>query len=242
LVSIRDKEGKIVNVYAEGGKEGGQVLGGFFRGKFNPVSGLTYDYLLNDKKGFYNNKPITLNTAGEQLFVPMSLRAVNEQVERDGALDALKYVVPNFVGIQMKDTRDYTSTDLFTPKEKEQGALKILSDKGVKIPSSGTKGQHKVDIVGDNEGLMTDEQWSKFNEYRKDYIEEELPKMLKKKYDVTVETPSQKIVSSKLVLGKDLGKDELQDKVEAITADATKFAKEKMKLIKPKNKTIVEEY
>lgn len=103
-----DKEGKVVSTYDKGGKTGGGVVGGFFRGKMNPVSGLAYDVFLNDNKGFYDRKEITPATAATQLVIPMSLRNVRQQLERDGTISLLNYSLPNFLGVSMKDQRDYT--------------------------------------------------------------------------------------------------------------------------------------
>lgn len=110
----KNKQGEVESMYTPGGKKGGEVVGSFFRGKMNPVSGLAYDYLANDQKGFYDNKPLTLGKSAEQLMMPMSLRNVSSTLERDGTMGLLNYSLPNFVGIQMKDARDFNDTGFST--------------------------------------------------------------------------------------------------------------------------------
>jgi hypothetical protein len=109
---VVNKATEIENIYAEGGKTAGEITFKFIRGKFNPVAGVTYDILLNDQTGSFDRNPITLRTVGEYLLVPMSLRNVKKEIDRDGTLSLLNYSLPNFFGIPMKDKRDYENADL----------------------------------------------------------------------------------------------------------------------------------
>ena len=171
---------------------------------------------------------------------PMYVDDMVTAYKENGLVSLATIGVPSILGVGVQTYDE--NQKLFNDKDLSE-SLKFIKYKGVKISEGGSIKQHKVDIDELHpDGIMTNEEWNKFNEYRREYIEAELPKMLKKKFDVTEETPSEKIVSSKVVLGKDLEKEQLENEVQSITSEATKQAKEKMKLIKPKNKITVEEY
>jgi len=248
-----NSKGESVSVYDEGGKVGGEVLGGFTRGKMNPVSGLMYDYALNDKKGFYDKKPMTLKGAGQQLMIPMSLRNIGTELERDGTASLLTYALPNFVGIQMKDSRDFPVTEMFSKKDLELNVFKVLSEKGVELPKRGSVKQYKVDINDKHpEGLMTDTEFNIFNNYRKMFMMQGgktasgdkfigLDDLIEKSKAIVREFNQRgAAVSTKRVEAKDLDKALLEKEVSEIAEKASAAAMMEMKLRTPKNKIEVD--
>ncbi len=162
---ISKDTGEVESMYSRGGKKGGEVVGTFFRGKMNPVSGLGYDYLLNDKTGYYDNKPITPGIAAKQLAMPMSLRDVKEELDRDGTIALLTYTLPNFVGIGMKDRRDYDDPAFSA----ENNTFLRNSNLKIKKPNKA-------------EG-MSDEDYEKYLKRRNERVEHDLKQLQEKGLD-----------------------------------------------------------
>lgn len=234
---------------AKGGR--GAVLGKFFRGKMTPFSGEAYDYIFNSKTNSFTKEPINLQSIPDDLITPISANDFTKGLEQDGSISLLTRFLPAVEGIQVMDDRDFKNTHLFTKEEIESQEFKPLKEKGVNLPSMGTVKTHKIDVDENHPnqakegeepyGVMSDDEFKKFNDIKKKYFTDEVKKMLNKKWNVYVESPTGKTVSDKYVLGKDLDKKELQSKVQTISGDANKIAKEKMKLVKQKNIVTVEE-
>lgn len=107
-----------------GKKNVGGLVGSFFRGKMTPIAGLVYDYKLNAKKHFFTNEEMTMANTLKQLG-PISLQGLGKGLERDGSLYLLNDFLPNFVGLNVKDKRDF---------EKQKKSGKPTRPKSPKAP------------------------------------------------------------------------------------------------------------
>ena len=189
-----DKSGKVISTYDKGGKTAAGTVGGFLRGKMNPVSGLLYDKFANDNQGYYNHKPIDLTTAASQLVVPMALQNVRTELDRDGIISIFNYTLPNFVGLSMKDKRDYDNNPLFTSDKLKSDDFKILEDKGIEALQKGTIGKYHISVDKNHadvsklgakpHAIMTQDEFDKFNIGRAEAYPKILKEALSQKYNV----------------------------------------------------------
>jgi hypothetical protein len=242
--SIQEKY-KPENIYEQGGRKSADVVGKFLRGKFNPFAGVAYDYLANDQKSMFDKKPINLTTAARDLAIPMSLRNIKTTLERDGTMGLLTYTLPNFVGIQMKDSRDYEkNTPKFSKEFTDSPAAKILTDRGIELPEIKGLKSYPVEVDDNHpDGLMTPEEYSKFSEDWNKLVEEGIKELYKTGGYHSITTYDEKGMgresrpehwtAEQLADKTDAkGKALIKEKIEKITSNATKEAKSNLNIIK----------
>lgn len=163
-----------------------------------------------------------------------------DSAEKRVPKDLKEHVEMGIPGLRQNVTEKIVTTNKFSDKTQ-----KFLEEKNVQLS--------KTNFTYREEGkqiYMTQEQATKFNNLRNEYIDSEVKKIPDTKYDITEENSSGVIVKSAQVLGKDLdkyidkeeGKTELQKKIDAISKKATELAKTKMGLEKTKNEVLVEEH
>ena len=134
-------------------------------------------------------------------------------------------------------------------------SIKTFIDKGIEF-NVPIKSQHRIDVdkshpnmakEEDNPySLMTDDEFEQFKEHQKKVLMKGLPlnnelgekridgleQILKNRYIVESKNRYGQVVGRKYVTGKDLPKDELEEKVKALKEQATKYANIKMGLKK----------
>ncbi len=86
---------------------------------------------------------------------------------------------------------------------------------------------------------MTSEEFKQFNDTRKKYLSEEIKYILNKKYPHKEISPSGMDKNIETVLGKDLPKDVLKEKIEQANKDVTKRV---MAAMFPKTAKVKQEY
>jgi hypothetical protein len=180
---------------------------------------------------------------------PMYVDDMVAAYKESGIVSLATIGLPSILGVGVQTYED--KGKMFDDKNLSE-PLKMIKDKGIELPEAGSVKQHKIDVdekhpnqaEKDDEpyGLMTDEEFKQFNDYRKEYIESEIPKMLNKKWEVNEEAPSGRTVQHKLVRGKELDKKLLKVRVQDISQKASEEAKKKMGFFKEKNTITVEEY
>ena len=99
----------------------GKLVGQFFRSRLTPAAGVTTD-LLTGKD--FSGKPITPLGEVANLVAPLSINAVIDGVEKDGAAGLLLQGLPSFVGIGVSDERDF---------QKKEDRFKIYQKSGTKV-------------------------------------------------------------------------------------------------------------
>jgi hypothetical protein len=100
-------------------------------------------------------------------------------MERDGVVSIFKSDLPSFVGIGVKDKRDFKKEEMFTEKEMQSSLFKDLAKSDIEFPKLGTRLSYTVKIDDAHpKGVMTTEEYSKFSElvmkYSRDYTKENL--------------------------------------------------------------------
>lgn len=94
---------------------GGNLLH-FARGKATPLFGVGIDLLT--RKDFMG-RPITVGGEVKKLVVPLSLQGVITDVKRDGLKSLFNSTLPSFVGINVKDERDFQKSTPSSTKPKK---------------------------------------------------------------------------------------------------------------------------
>jgi len=95
----------------------------FFRGKVTPVAGVGAD-LLSGKD--FAGKPVTVEGEAQRLAIPLSLQSVVTDIKRDGLSALFNSTLPSFVGITVKDKRDFKESGGKQKKSKPEKSQKKL--------------------------------------------------------------------------------------------------------------------
>lgn len=195
-------------------------FGHFMRGKLTPASGVLADVLSGMKD--YSNRPVTASDEITKLTIPLSLRDTKNQMEKDGLSSIFSHILPSFIGINVKDKRDYETNDL-SVKE-----FKFLYDKGVRLPQT-LQENLKVENSKGEEVKVSDADFEKFKNEKNKIIQGYVKKIMDKGYP--------KMVNGfpKIVPAKELDTEELQDAMDRYSRKATKQAKEKIFGVKQKS-------
>jgi hypothetical protein len=231
-------------------KDRGSEILHFMRGKMPPVSGSIVN-LATGKD--YTGKETSLSTEAEKYKMPMAVNQISKQLERDGYSSLFGDGIPTFLGISVKDKRDYAAPKpLFDEKvDLELPEFKILKEKGVKIPELGNKSKYKVDKdVKHPDEEMTTEEFDIFTDLVNKYMKEGftdkdtdtdvhgIKSLLNKSFIVeTYEKGEQ--TKEEYILGKNLTAEQLESKISELKSKAIQKAKEEMLLVKKKPKVIV---
>lgn len=81
-----------------------ETAGRFFRGKVPPLTGAA----LNTAAGKnYMGEKTTLLEEAKNAIVPISIKGISQQIERDGAKSFFTQGIPTFFGFNVKDEKDY---------------------------------------------------------------------------------------------------------------------------------------
>lgn len=80
-------------------KDAGDVLGKFNRSKLSPFMGTAWD-IISGKQ--YSGEPTTIGTVARNVFVPLSLRDLPDDIKEDGLAKALAMWVSNLFGISAR--------------------------------------------------------------------------------------------------------------------------------------------
>lgn len=217
----------------KGGKTTGEETWRFIRGKFNPVAGEVADAFIIKKT--FDGKPYTVDGFGQRMLVPMSAIEVANALEQQGWAGIFKRGIPSFYGIKVSNEADFKKDDLPTSKEE------TLKEKGIYVPKVGDKTQYKVDINDEHpDGVMTNEEFVTFTELLKSKFDENVNEILSANFEIEVQDPEENILVEKTVIGKDLPKENLQDRINGAKKKAVEDALKEMNLVKPKNKTTIQ--
>ena len=187
----------------------------FMRGKLTPASGVIADVLSGMRD--YSGKPITLTDEAIKLTIPLSLREVANQMEKDGTASIFKHTIPSFIGVNVKDKRDYARMDL---GKKE---FKYLYDSGIKIPSS-EKQNLKVKDSSGKEIEVSDEKFEQYVEKKESILQNYISEIMKRGYPTIQNGRSVTLTAEELSKNKDL----LQEIVDRYSRKATSKAKEEV--------------
>jgi len=213
-----------------GRKDRGANVLHFFRGKLTPVSGVVTDMMSGMKD--FSGQPVTVQSEVSKLFVPLSMQSIADNMKRDGTSALLSTTLPSFVGINVKDQRDFAGAS--PEKVIDKGTEKILVEKGIKIPTIGNIKQYKVSTES---GVMSPEDYTKFVPQVKanfndgwDVINSEgtvthhdgLNDMLNATYQTS---------EGEYIKGEDLPIEALQSKINSIFSDAQNQTKYELNLI-----------
>lgn len=105
-----------------GGKTRFGVLGSLLRGKTTPFAGYVFD--LSQGENFYTREKMSVTDFPKDLIVPMGFRDVAKNLDRDGSL-ALLYFLLSLEGLQISDQRDFPQHD--ATKKGSHGASHTVS-------------------------------------------------------------------------------------------------------------------
>jgi hypothetical protein len=202
VIGRKSTSGKVEDVGEAGGKTRGQLGGSFLRGKMTPISGVAFDYLANDKKDFFTKKPITAKSALIQTTAPMSFRNIADGLRKDGTATLLNDFLPNFVGISVKDQRDfyanpYSGTklgDFFEKNKLRISEPTVIQQKDSKHPDGQLSDDEKDKILAEreiklkhllekavNEGIVSEKKTQEQNQAKIKWIEGQALDLAKEK-------------------------------------------------------------
>ena len=235
-----------------GFKDRGSEALHFLRGKMPPFTASTTSLLVGKD---YTGKETDLKKEAEKYKAPMAVGQIYDQINRDGYSSLFMDGVPTFLGINIKDARDYVETGLFTKDDTSIPELKQLIDKGVSVPRLSKKETYKVRRdEAHPEGVMTDEEYKQFSTKVHDYMingwenedgetEKSIKDILNTKYNVQTfeETDEEEPSKEEIVIGKDLPADKIKNKLSDLKEKAVKKAMEDMNLTKKSKIVITEE-
>jgi hypothetical protein len=235
----------------KGFKDRGSEIMHFFRGKTPPVSGSFINLAVGKD---YTGKETSLATEAEKYKMPMAIGQIYNQIEKDGYGSLFGQGFPTFLGINVKDERDYMQTGLFTKEDINRPELKALTDKGLSVPRLSVKETYKVKRdEAHPEGVMTDDEYKELSIKVHDYMingwededgnmENGIKDLLNTSYNVQTytETDEEEPSKEETILGKDLPAEQLKSKLSTLKENAIKKAIEDMGLTK-KSKIVVKE-
>lgn len=240
LAGGQTRDGKFKSL-AEKGKDAGSNTLHFLRGKLTPVSGVVVDVFSGMKD--FNGQPVTVKDEIQRLTIPMSMQGVSDALTRDGYAGLLTSTLPSFVGINVKDQRDFAGKQAFTPEEQKSTVFKKLKEFGIDVPTFGDRTKYKiaVDKKHKEEGkekdgtpyaLLTEEEYNTFKQYKKDFIIKSLELLFRENDAKAIKLTQQnlsealddiKAKSTKIAKGKLIEKgvlpepdEEMEDEDEAI--------------------------
>ena len=214
----------------KGFKDRGSEAMHFLRGKMPPISGSAVNLAVGKD---YTGKETSLSTEAERYKMPMAVGQIYGQIQKDGYGSLFMDGLPTFLGVSVKDKRDYVKTDLFTKEEIEKSPkVKILTDSELRIPSVRTIDSYSIKKdIEHLDGKMKPEEFEKFKplleKYSKERIERfsdnhskqvsRLNEMIKKEE----KTPEFKLKIIQL-------KEQLQNLLDSYNEEAVKKAKRKI--------------
>lgn len=188
----------------KGNKDAGSNLLRFGRGKVTPISGVGID-LLTGKD--FSNKPITAMDEAKKLAIPLSMQSLVSDLKRDGLAGLFKGTLPSFIGIQVKDERDFPKKEkTFTIYNKKKGSKRDAT------PEEYKNYEEKLEVMVKQklDAIPTTKFY--YDNYR----------------DITLDIEKQSIFKDgkpKFVLGKNLTEEEKKKVIEKLTAKANREVK-----------------
>lgn len=214
-----------------GFKDRGSEILHFMRGKMPPVSGSIVNLAVGKD---YTGKETSLSSEAERFKMPMAIAQISKQIDKDGYSALYGDAIPTFMGINVKDTRDYSKPKaLFEESEFNSPEMKILLDKDI-VPAIRKKEQYKVKVdIKHPDGLMTDEEFDIFVELTKKYMKEgfddekSIKDILESDYLVQ-RIVNGDVVEENYVKGKNLDKEKLSNKISSLKQKAVNKAKFEM--------------
>jgi hypothetical protein len=159
-------------------KDRGSNILHFLRGKVTPVTGVVIDVTTGKD---FTGQPVTVQSEISKLTIPLSMQSLSSSMERDGSAGLLTTTLPSFVGIGVKDERDFEKGDKFTGEDKRNTSLKRLAEYNVDIPKLQTREQVKIKVDkkhkevgkykdGTGYSLYSEEEFKKYNDKKKALI------------------------------------------------------------------------
>jgi hypothetical protein len=82
-----------------------KTIGGFSRGKMTPAAGAVYDLIAGE--GYFDRQPYGLKEAGRDLVMPLSMKDVTKNMERDPITMQMLNFLLSFEGVKVSDQRDF---------------------------------------------------------------------------------------------------------------------------------------
>lgn len=227
-------------------KDRGSEVLHFMRGKMPPITGSVVNLAIGRD---YTGKETSLSAEAEKYEMPMAIKQISGQIEKDGYSSLFMDGIPTFLGISVKDERDYSKPNpLFDKSEVELPEFKTLIEKGIEIPSLGNKSKYKVDKDAKHpDEEMSDEEFDAFkmlvNKYMKEgYADEEgketpsIKDALNMEFKITKYNKQGEEEGEEYVIGKNLPKEKLKEQIDELKSNAVKKAKKEMGLISAKER------
>lgn len=240
LVAQTIAGGKTVNGQFKkfsGGKDIGSNMLHFMRGKVTPVAGTGID-LMTGKD--FSGSPVTLGAELKKLTIPMSLQSAASDIQKNGVSSIFTNTLPNFVGINVKDKKDFANSGSYTEEDLNQPENKVLSDHGITISEP---------VDRDKFGIESDEDFDKFKKARRPLFDEGVKELYNKGVDYSKDGEKfiKLDINDKEKLKSQLKENDisisdfeaaLKQKISTIGSEATKEAKIGIKTkVKPKMET-----
>lgn len=107
----------------------------FMRGKLTPVAGAGVDVLTGSDFG---GQPVGIKSEAQKLAIPLSMQSLFTDLSRDGGMALLTSTLPSFVGINVKDSRDFqTKTKSWEEiMPNNESSYKRFKDANIEAPQS----------------------------------------------------------------------------------------------------------
>ena len=203
----------------------------FFRYKLAPNT----SYAIS---GFLGTDPMgkPFNPLDALHIYPMYVDDAVAGYKEQGLVSLATIFAPSVLGIGVQTYED--KNKLYDKNEKLSSPMQVLKEKGIELPKAQGIKAYKVDINDSHpEGIMTEDEYKQFLQYKKEFFEKEVEEILKSRYEVYDEDSN---LPSKLYLGSELPIEDLKEKISTASANSTKLAKQKMGLEKEKGEHKVE--
>jgi len=131
----KSKDGEVSNANSL------DIASRFFRGKVPPITGALINTI--SKRDFMGNETSLVNEA-KNVLLPISVKGIYSQIERDGAMSLFTQGIPTFVGFNVKDERDYHKESILSETDKAKPVIKYFADKGAEMPTIEELGEHPI--------------------------------------------------------------------------------------------------
>jgi hypothetical protein len=223
------------------GTNRGDVATSFARGKLAPVPSMAWNFISGTTP---TGDDVTVLGEAKSHLMPLMVGDMKEAIKDRGVSALFTVGMPTIFGVGTSTYKPNQTSPIFSKDEVVNNpTLKTYYSKGIEF-NPPKKGQHKVDINKEHpEGLMTDDEWTKWKEHYKKVLTEGLPmnvlgekavdgldKILSKKYTVEDKDEYDNSVSTKYQVGNNLSKEELERVVTDLKGKASKYANIMMKL------------
>ena len=145
--------------------------------------------------------PIEMDKEIKKLVIPLSLGSLASGIEKDGLSSLFTTTLPNFIGINVKDKRDFIEQDLTKPE------WKFLDDKGLRLIKKSKESLNPIDKDG-KPIEVTEEKYQDFLKKREEYVRQDIEKLMRGEGYIEIEKGTyEPLDKSKL---KDLTYDEIK--------------------------------